>query len=123
MREEIGLLRANALSEDEAAALADDIQSLIEVAIENRDSHAAYIAENPISEDEADEEFDEAVATLSAVVVEVANVPQIIRAPMTKKEATEAYSQVKKLINACNDLNGYDFFGTEGWQHCIGWDD
>lgn len=122
MREEIGLLKVNALSEEEATTLANDIQSLIEVAIQNRDSHAEYIAENP-SENEADEEFDEAVATLSAVLVEVANVPQAIRAPMTKKEATEAYSQVKKLMRICNDLNGYDFFGTEGWQHCIGWDD
>lgn len=37
-------------------------------------------------------------------------------------EAKILYRDLKRLMEICDELDSVDAFGTEGWQHRIGWD-
>lgn len=39
---------------------------------------------------------------------------------LTEEQAKE---QLKKLLEQMNDLDGEDYFGTEGWEHLFGFKD
>ena len=39
---------------------------------------------------------------------------------MTEQAAKDL---LKKLIEKLNDLDGEDFFGSEGWKHYLGFED
>jgi hypothetical protein len=41
---------------------------------------------------------------------------------LTDEEAKILHEDISQLIEMCNNLNGEDAFGTEGWQHHLGWD-
>lgn len=42
---------------------------------------------------------------------------------LSKKDAKKLYHDIKELMGLCDELDGQDAFGTEGWRHAIGWDD
>jgi len=42
---------------------------------------------------------------------------------LTDKEARTLHKNLRTLMKACDDLDGEDAFGTEGWRHLIGWDE
>lgn len=40
-----------------------------------------------------------------------------------KMSEDQAKDYLKKIIEALDDLDGEDFFGTEGWKHFMGFED
>ena len=41
---------------------------------------------------------------------------------LTDNEAKTLYSDLKELMELCDELDKEDAFGTEGWRHRIGWE-
>lgn len=41
---------------------------------------------------------------------------------LTDDEAAQLYVDIEDLMFLCDELDGEDAFGTEGWRHRIGWD-
>jgi hypothetical protein len=39
---------------------------------------------------------------------------------MTEKQAKD---KLKELVDALDELDGDDYFGTEGWRHFLGFED
>jgi len=47
---------------------------------------------------------------------------KILSLKATDHEVIQFMSYVSKLEELIEEASNYDFYGTEGWKHLIGWD-
>lgn len=118
MHEQLGMLKVNKLSKKDAKILVDYLKRLVEMCNTQLTSHNEYIIENPdeFDEDLVPKNFKSSIDKVATVITPIKN------NLMDDKTAGAAYKNIKALLKICDDLNGYDFFGTEGWQHGLGLD-
>lgn len=118
MFEELGILKVNRLTLKDAKILADYMKRLVQTCSESKRMQEEHLEEYPagVDDDPMPKNFGPAIDKVAA------HVPVIQRNMMHDKAATKAYKDIKALLKICDDLNGYDLFGTEGWQHRLGLD-
>lgn len=118
MFEQLGILKVNKLTKKDAKILASYVNRLAETCSEAKRMQEEFLVEQPEYEDDnpMPANFGPAIDKVAAVV------KPITENKMDDKTAAKSYKDIKALLSICDDLNGYDFFGTEGWEHRLGLD-
>ena len=117
MYEQLGMLKVNKLSKKDATLLADSLKQLVELCTTELNSHLKN------AEDSGEYEDDLIPGNFEFEILRVnESIKAIKQNVMDDKTAAKAYKDIKSLLKICDNLNGYDFFGTEGWQHQLGLD-